>query len=165
MFRHSLTAISCFLFFCTSLTADDYLLRLETTGFRDRPQNEKLPAQEILESIEIVARINQPFYGNSTIGSAKISINGMVEQLNDGRFRAQIRYRRSTDSGESIKGPNGLQIPITKSTNINTTAIVELQKPAELGKDDGINRTQDGTELKTKTRSVLSLVKFDPAKD
>ncbi|MEZ6137252.1 MAG: hypothetical protein R3C53_20375 [Pirellulaceae bacterium] len=165
MYRHSLTAISFVLLFCTSLTADDYLLRLETTGFRDRPANEKLPAQEILESIEIVIRINQPFYGKSTIGSAKISINGMVEQLNDGRFRAQIRYRRSTDSGESIKGPNGLQIPITKSTNINTTAIIELQTPAELGKNDAINRTQDGTELKTKTRSVLSLAKFDPAKD
>lgn len=165
MFRHSLTAISCIFFLCTSLSADDYLLRLETTGFRDRPQNEKLPAQEILESIEIVARINQPFYGNSTIGLSKISINGMVEQLNDGRFRAQIRYRRSMDSGESIKGPNGLQIPITKSTNINTTAIVELQKPAELGKDDLIKRNQDGTALKTKTQSGLSLVKFDPAKD
>lgn len=165
MICHSLIAISCFFFLCTSLTADDYLLRLETTGFRDRPQSEKLPAQEILESIEIVARINQPFYGNCTIGSAKISIKGMVEQLNNGRFRAQIRYRRSTDSGESIKGPNGVQIPVTKSTNINTTVIVELQKPAELGKDDAIKYTEDGKELKTKTRSVLSLVKFDPVKD
>ena len=165
MLRFCLAAISIILLACTCVKADDYLLRLETTGFRDRPQHENQPTQEILESIEIVARVSQPFYGNSTIGSARISINGILEQLKDGRFRVQIRYRKSTDSGESIPGPNGLKIPITKSTNINTTAIVELQKTAELGKDDGITRTQDGTELETKTRSVLSLVKFDPARN
>jgi hypothetical protein len=165
MHRHILSAISLVSLCCTSLTADDYLLRLETRGFRDLPQNEKPPAQQILESIEIVARINQPFYSNSTIGSAKISIKGLVEKLKDGRFRAQIQYRRSSDSGESITGPNGLRIPITTSTNINTTTIIEIQKPAELGNEDGITRTRDGTELKTKTQSVLSLVKFDPAND
>lgn len=165
MLRRCLTAISMILLACTCVRADDYLLRLETTGFRDRPQNEKQTTQEILESIEIVARANQRFYGNSTIGSARISINGILEQLNDGRFRVQIRYRKTTDSGISMPGPNGLQIPITFSTRIDTTAIVELQKTAELGKDDRIKRIQDGTELKTETRSVLSLVTFDPARN
>ena len=163
MFRLSLLPIAFVLLLCFSLSADDFLLRLDTMGFRDKTQNDELRGETILESIEVVVRVNQPFYCRSTIGAAKISFSGLLEQLNDGKFRTHIRYHRSIESGESIKGPNGLPIPITKSTNINTAAIIEVQKTAELGKEDTIIHTRDGTELKTKTTSILSLTRFDPS--
>ena len=165
MSRYCFTAILMVLLASTCTRAEDYLLRLETSGFRDRPQQEQQLAPTILESIEIVARVNQPFYGNTTIDSAKISISGILEQLNDGRFRVQIRSRKSTTSGESVLGPNGLQLPITKSTNIDTSAIVELNKAAELGKDNGASVSKNGEELITKTRSVLFLQKFVPSRN
>ena len=168
MSRYCFTAILMFLLASTCTRAEDYLLRLETSGFRDRPQQEQQEQQlapTILESIEIVARVNQPFYGNTTIDSVKISISGILEQLNDGRFRVQIRSRKSTTSGESVLGPNGLQLPITKSTNIDTSTIVELNKAAELGKDNGAFVSKNGEELITKTRSVLFLQKFVPSRN
>ena len=163
MLQSCTTYVVAFLLACTCARADDHLLRLETIGFRDSPVQEQQPADKTLESIETVARIGQPFYANCSAGPTRLSIYGVLEQLSDGRFRVQIRYRRSVDSGQSIPGPNGTQIPITKSTNIETTAIVELQKPAELGKDNSIHRDQAGTELRTRTRSLLSLTRFSPA--
>ena len=88
-----------------------------------------------------------------------------MEQLNDGRFRVQIRSRKSTASGESVPGPNGLQIPIDKKTNIDTAAIVELEKIAELGIDSGVSRSRNGEELMTRIRTVLLLKKFDPSRN
>ncbi len=165
MSRYCFTAILMVLLASTCTRAEDYLLRLETSGFRDRPQQEQQLAPTILESIEIVARVNQPFYGNTTIDSAKISISGILEQLNDGRFRVQIRSRKSTASDEFAPGPNGVKMPIIKSTNIDTSAIVELKKTAELGKDNSVSRSRNGLELMTKTRTVLILEKFDPSRN
>lgn len=162
MSRYCLAIVSIAFLACANVRADDYLLRLETNGFRDRPMQEQQPIEQTLESMEVVARVNQPFYGNCTLGSTRFSIDGFLEQLKDGRFRVRIRYHKATDSGESVPGPNGLQIPITRTTNINTTAIVELQKTVELGKSDGINRGPHGVELKTRTISLVSLVRFDP---
>jgi hypothetical protein len=162
MLHSFLPAISVILLAATCVNADDYLLRIETIGFRDRPQREEEPTQEILESIEIVTRVNQPFYGSSTIGAAKISINGRLEQSKDGSFRVQFRYRKSRYSGESITGPKGLENPATESKEINLTSRVELQRAVELGGGDKVTTTQDGSVLRTKTRSVLSLVKYDP---
>ena len=98
--RYYLIAILMVLLANTCTRAKDYLLRLETSGFRDRSQHDQQQDLTILESIEIIARVNQPFYGNTTIGSAKISVSGIMEQLNDGRFRVQIRSRKSTASDE-----------------------------------------------------------------
>ena len=160
MIRFATVAIA--LLACTCGHAEDYLLRIETIGFRDRPENEKQSAETTLETIEIIARANQPFYGRSSFGSAKLSITGVLEQLKDGRFRTQIRFRSAVDSGQSILGPNGLEIPITKSTNFETSAIVELQHPVELGKADAHNQSHEGKSVKTQTRTILSLVKYEP---
>ena len=161
MLRTCLSTISLVWLLCTCAHAEDYLLRLETSGFRDASQQENLPPEKTLESIEVVARVGEPFYGNSTIGSAKISLHGVLEQLKDGRFRVQLQYRKSAESDESIAVPNGARVPITKSTNIDTTVILELKKAADLGIVDANNRTFGGVEKRTKTHSTLTLEKFD----
>ena len=165
MLRTGSTAISIALLACTCINADDYLLRLETTASSDKSQNGRRATEQILESIEVIARVNHAFYGSSTIGSGRMSIAGTLEQLEGGRFRVNILYRKSADSGESVPGPNGIQIPIRKSMSIDTMAIVELHKTAELAKDVGGTRAREGTESVTETRTLLSLREFDAGRN
>ena len=150
MLRSFLPAIFVIFLACTFVSADDYLLRIETIGFRDQQQREKEPTKETLESIELVTRVNQPFYGNFKMGAAKISIHGILEPTKDGGFEIRFTYRRSKYSGT------------TESTEISSTFRIELQQAVELGRSDKIIDTPNGRVTSSKTRSVLSLEKFDP---
>lgn len=125
-------AILLTLFVNTYAVADDYLLRLETVGLRDLPNGDQEPDSKSLESVEIVVRNNNSFYGSTTIGIDKISISGMVQESKDGRLRVEIHYMRISDTGESVPGVDGQRHPISKGFSFATTErLVELGKPVE----------------------------------
>ncbi len=86
MIRCYFAAILLTLFVSTYAVADDYLLRLETVGLRDLPNGDQEPDSKTLESVEIVVRNNNSFYGSTTIDIHKISISGMIQESKDGRL-------------------------------------------------------------------------------
>lgn len=165
MYRSFFSAILVVLFASECVIADDFLLRLETIGFRDRPQHEKEPPQEVLESMEIVARVNQPFHGSATLGAEKISFHGILEQEKDGRFRVQFKYRKSKARRASSAVSQGELNPLIEASEFGSTNNVELDKSIELGGTNKSTRTQDGQVSKTETRSRLSLLNYDPSKN
>ena len=110
--------------------ADDYLLRLENVGLRDLPNGDQEPDSRVPESIEIVVRNNNSFYGSTTIGVDKISIRGMIRESLDERLRVEIHYKKSSDTGEFVPGVDGKKHPIRKHLTFDSSAnLVELGKP------------------------------------
>lgn len=141
----------------TYAVADDYLLRLETVGLRDLPNGDQEPESEILESVEIVVRNNNSFYGSTTIGVDKISVSGKVRESRDERLRVEMHYKRSSDTGESVPGVDGKRHPIREGFTFNTTAkTVELGKPVVT--DARVSRSKS-------IRITILIDDFDPSRN
>ncbi len=118
------------LFSSTYVGADDYLLRLETVGLHDLPNGDQEPDSKTPESIEIVVRNNNSFYGSITTGVDKISIRGMIQESQDEKLLVEVHYKRSSATGEFVPGVDGKRHPIRKGLTFDSSAnLVELGKP------------------------------------
>lgn len=141
----------------TYAVADDYLLQLETVGLRELPNGDQEPDSETPESVEIVVRNSNSFYGSTTIGVDKISISGKVQESEDGRLLVEMHYKRLSDTGESVTGVDGKRHPIRKGLTFDTTAkLVELGKPVVT--DALVSRSE-------RVRITLLIDYFDPSSD
>ena len=148
---------------CSNLFAEDYLIRIETIGFRDKQVSRKQPVPKTLESIEVVARVNQSFHATSTFGDQKISISGKLEQETNGDFCIRINFSSIEESQIVIPGLDGQKLPIS-SSGVKTKTRFKLNTPTTLG---GINSTstEGGKETSTSTQSILTVVKYAPEDD
>ena len=130
MIKWNFAAILLTLLSGTSAIADDYLLRVETVGLRELPNGDQEPDSKVPESIEIVVRNNDSFYGSTTIGVDKISIRGVIRESDDGKLRVEIHFKKSSDTGEVVPGVDGKKHPIRKNLTFDSSAkSVELGKP------------------------------------
>jgi hypothetical protein len=150
---------------CTATTsADDYLLRVDTTGYTDVPASEKAPKETVLRSIEAVARPGAPFHAKVTLPSQTILLSGTLHPAKDGIFSVDIRYAHSVPKGDSIPTKDGGREPRFNTTEAETTIGAILGKPVILG---GIQtETQQAgpgkKRLKSTTWYVLLLTKYEP---
>ncbi len=88
------------------------------------------PSSEVPESVEMVVRNKNSFYGSTTIGVDKISIRGMIREADDGRLRVEIHYKKSYDTGKFVPGIDGEKHPIRKAFTFDSSAnVVELGEP------------------------------------
>lgn len=157
MIKCYFAAILLTLFSCTYAVADDYLLRLETVGLRELPNGDQEPESGIPESIEIVVRNNNSFYGSTTIGVYKTSIRGMIQELQDEKLRIEIHYKSFSDTGEFVLGVDGKRHPIRKGLTFDSSAnFVELGKPVFF----------DGLVSQSKRKRLTLLIDcFDPTRN
>lgn len=156
MIKWYFAAILLTLFSGTCSIADDYLLRVETVGLRELPNGDQEPDSQVPESIEIVVRKNNSFYGSTTIGIDKISIRGMIRESDDGKLRVEIHYKKSSETGEFVPGVDGKNRPIRKSLTFDfdsSANLVELGKP--VAHDALVSNSK-------RTRLTLFIDHFDP---
>jgi hypothetical protein len=155
MIKCCFAATLLILFSGTCAIANDYLLRVETVGLRELPNGDQEPDSRVAESIEIVVRNNNSFYGCTTIGIDKISIRGMIRESDDGRLRVEIHFKKSSDTGEVVPGVDGKKHPIRKNLTFDSSAnLVELGKPVVL----------DGLVSNSKRKRLTLLIDhFDPS--
>lgn len=162
--------MTCFAFLVLVLassivSAEDYLLRIEAVGFRERKVDAPASPQEILDSIEVVAKPNEPFYASATIGAQKVSLKGVIERLDDGRFKVQFKYAYTKFAEKLLPVPNAQKTPLVSAeSGVNSTStIVNLGIPIPLGGMDSSKTEKDKAMYQSNTKNVLSLIKFDPA--
>lgn len=155
-------AVIAILGFSTNGLTEEYVLRFETSGYRNLAESEKANDKP-MDSIEVFAKADEPFFGKAAIGDSKITITGKLKKLDDGRIRVTLRYRYEEPSGQFIPGPNGTKLPITASSVISSDVIVEPGKVTKVGKQETASRTVDGKNVKTKIESALTLSNFDPS--
>ena len=73
-------------FFSASSFADEYVLRIETVGYRNLAESSKAE-EKPMDSIEVIAKVDEAFFGKAAFGNSKITMSGKLKKLKDGRIR------------------------------------------------------------------------------
>ena len=153
---------------CASATAnasaEDYLLRLETTGYVDRPLAEVDPQEVVLRSIEVVARPGSPFRAKVIMGKETLTFAGKLHPAKDGAFRVEMRYEYSIDTGAKTVSPDGRIVASPSSTSAQTGLYVTVGKLTTVNELHTLEKTC-GRQLQSVERVVLLLSKTEPEMD
>lgn len=142
--------------------ADDYVLRLDTMGYVDKPATEKKPKERVLHSIEVVARPKSPFRGKLTIGTQTLSLAGELRPDDKGGFIARIRYVHSVELDGMVPDENGGWKPRIGTTAIQSSVAISVGEPVTVGGLDTQACNSGKAEVKSRTRCVLVLTKYEP---
>jgi len=70
--------------------ADEYLIRVDTIGYKDVPVSEKVPVEQLLHRIEVHASPNRAFCSEVRIGPETLTLEGVLKPEADGKFSAKI---------------------------------------------------------------------------
>ena len=160
--------ISALLSACATVgNAADYLLKFDAFGYHNVAEEE--PKEQLLHSIEVVARPGQPFHSKVTLGAETVILAGTMRPGDKGLFAFQIRYAHSVDTGETIPTPGGGSEPRLCGTSMETTVSAKLGESALLGGTSTETRTPQGDQFittKSKFRATLVANKYElPAED
>ncbi len=148
---------------CASIAiADDYLLRLDTIGYVDRPAAEKHPKETVLRSIEVVARPGSVFHGKVRVGTVQtLTLTGKLSPADKGGFTLLIRYVHSIDSGVTVLTEDGKRKPLLDTTAFHTTIAISLGDPVTIAGASSKTSQFGKPKVKSKTRYVFRLSKYE----
>ena len=147
---------------CVSATvADDYLLRIDTVGYVDRPAAEKHPKKTVLRSIEVIARPQSAFHGKTKIGAQQsLTLTGKLSPADNGKFAVQFRYVHSIDTGVTVPTEDGKPKPLLGMDMIQTSLTIALDESLTIG-----GLAQARSKNKSKVWYVLRLSKYTSPDD
>ena len=153
-------AIQCALSEAT--IGDDYVLRVETVGYIDKPAAEAKPKESVLRTIEVVARLDSKFYGKVNVGKHTLLVAGELLTTKTGGFHVHIHYVHTLDTGVTIPIQNGKRKRVLDTSSLQTQMAVSLGKPVTLGGCEYSSGTSDPQprHTKSKIRYVLVLNKY-----
>ncbi len=142
--------------------ADDYVIRVETVGYVDRPAAEVKPKETVVRVIEVVARLDSKFYGKVNVGKHTLLVAGELLTAKTGGFHVHIHYVHTLDTGFTIPIQNGKRKRVLDTSALQTQIVVSLGKPVTLGGLDTSTVTSDPQprDTKSRIRYVLVLNKY-----
>lgn len=143
--------------------ADDYLLRLDTIGYVDKPASEKDPKEIVLRSIEVIARPQSTFYGKVNTGSQSLTLVGKLCPTDNGGFDVHIKYICSIDTGTTVLMEDGRRQPLPDTTMVETNVTITVSDSVTIGGIDTTKEQSGNAKQRSKTRHVLILSQYEPA--
>lgn len=162
MNRVILLAFAVQSFSAAAAIADDYLLRLDTIGYVDKPASEEAPKEVVLRSIEVIARPQSQFYGKVNIGLQSLTLVGKLSPTDNGDFNVHIKYICSIDTGTTVPIEDGRRQPLPDTTVVKTNVTITIGDSVTMGRLDTTTEQSGKPKQKSKTRYVLILAKYDP---
>ncbi|WP_145224093.1 hypothetical protein [Gimesia algae] len=165
-----LTILLILSFFSTCVTAaaeDLYLLRLDAVGY-DK-SSEEPPQEEVMQSIEVVARLDELFHSKVKTGPETQMLSGKF-YAEEGELKVRLHYRRLVNVGTVVPvaiDSEGTVItePVLDRSEIQTTVDLEVDQSTSVGgfETDSI-RTQGSTTTssKSKVNYQLFLSRYEP---
>ncbi len=165
MHRSMLLAFAVYCSTCSVTNADDFLLRVDTIGYIDKPASEKDPQETILRSIEVVAHPESAFYSKVKTGTQTLAVKGKLRSADSGGFNLQIRYVCSIETGIGVPTNDGGWESVPDATEIQTNITIALGESVMLG---GFETKESGSgkpECHSKTRCVVVLARYEPTDD
>ncbi len=127
-----LPAIVVALIASNNCAATDYLLKLAVKQLNEPQTAESASAARTHETVEILVRTGETFYGNTFIGTDRVTIRGRLEESGDGTPRVKLNYRKTSVSNESEPGSRSEELQKTNAIEFKTDAIpMTLGKPVE----------------------------------
>jgi len=162
MNRVILLAFTVQSFSAAAAIADDYVLRVDTVGYVNRPASEENPKEVVLRSIEVIARRQSTFYGKVKIGSQSLTLVGKLSPAEKGGFNVHIKYICSIDSGTTVPIEDGRRKPLPATTTVKTNVTITIGKPVTIGSLETTTEQPGKPKQKSKTRHIMILAKYEP---
>jgi hypothetical protein len=150
---------------CCAATAvaDEYLLRIDTVGYLNRPAEEKAPQETALRSIEVRVRPESTFHGKVNVGKEIMVVSGKLVPSEEVGFVAYIKYEYSIDSGHTTPTESGGRKPVLETTSTQTCIGIAPGGSVSLGDFDTTLSQQGKPTVKSKSRHILVLSQAEPA--
>lgn len=153
-----ITIVLILSFFTTCVTAaaeDLYLMRLDAVGY-DK-SSEETPQEKVMQSIEVVARLNELFHSKVKSGPETQILSGKFYS-EEGELKVRLHYQRLVDVGSVVPVAivsDGTVItePVLNRNEIQTTLEVKLNTATWVGgsKTDSIS-SQGSTTTRSKSK-------------
>ena len=141
----------------TGYAEEDYLLRVEMRGYEKSPEDH--PEEKLLQSIEVVTRLNQTFHGKSQSGRYAQTFNGKLTQKK-GKYQVQLEYLRTVDLGD---GPDVFGNPQLGETRIKTSNhACQLDKASFIGGMKTESQTNSCPLMRSKLLIYLQVTRYVP---
>ena len=142
----------------------DYLLRIEAIGYVEQSAVEKRAVEEPVEAslhqIEVLARPGAPFHARSKLGPESITLRGVLQRKDDGRFCVELRYDCWLETGASRTTKSDEAKPLLEQTSIYTTATVVGGAPLTIASADSKTQQEGKVAKRSKIKYVLTLDEF-----
>lgn len=138
---------------CVTAAAEDlYLLRLDAVGY-DK-SSEESPQDEVMQSIEVVARLNELFHSKVKTGPETQVLSGKF-YAEEGELNVRLHYQRLLDVGNVVpvsidRDGTVITEPVLDRSEIQTTVAVKLNTETWVG---GFEIDSDSTQGSTRTSS------------
>ncbi len=155
-----LAAVSCTLN-PVAVLAEEYIVRLETVGYVDRPMSEEASEEVTLRSIEVVARVGAAFHGKVAVRKETLRLTGELRPASDGRFTVEFRYEYKIDTGTFGPTADGGWERKFAGDELLNTATLALDDPVAISGSDTVSGFADGRQLKSKLRDVLVVTRYE----
>ena len=163
MNRFILLAIAVACSWASAAFAGDYLVRVDTMGYVDRPAAEKDPKETILRSIEVVARPGAVFHCKVRIGTHQtLTLTGKLRPVDKGNFVIEFQHVYTIDTGVTVPTEGGKRKPLLDTTTTQTMIAVPLDVPVVIG---GLDIQSGKPKVKSRQRWVLRLTKYKSPDD
>ncbi len=138
---------------CVTAAAEDlYLLRLDAVGY-DK-SSEESPQDEVMQSIEVVARLNELFHSKVKTGPETQVLSAKF-YAEEGELNVRLHYQRLLDVGNVVpvsidRDGTVITEPVLDRSEIQTTVAVKLNTETWVG---GFEIDSDSTQGSTRTSS------------
>lgn len=138
---------------CVTAAAEDlYRLRLDAVGY-DK-SSEESPQDEVMQSIEVVARLNELFHSKVKTGPETQVLSGKF-YAEEGELNVRLHYQRLLDVGNVVpvsidRDGTVITEPVLDRSEIQTTVAVKLNTETWVG---GFEIDSDSTQGSTRTSS------------
>lgn len=153
---------------CRNAAAEElYLLRLDAVGYVK--SSEDTPQEKVLQSIEVVARLDELFHSKVISGPETQILSGKL-YAEEGTFSANLHYQRLLDVGNVVPvaiDNDGTVItePVLGRNEIQTTVAVKLNTETWVGRYEIESDSTQGstkTSSKSKVNYQLFLSRYEP---
>ncbi|HAH46188.1 hypothetical protein [Gimesia sp.] len=167
MLKWLLLILVCFLTCGTAAAEELYLLRLDAVGYVKSSAD--TPQEKVLQSIEVVARLDEQFHSKVISGPETQMLSGKFYSK-EGKLNVRLHYQRLLDVGNVVPvsiDRDGIVItePVLDRSEIQTTVEVKLNTETWVGR---FEIESDSTQGSTKTSSrskvnyQLFLSRYEP---
>lgn len=161
--RFVLLALAISLPYGTPLSADDYRVRLQRIGYSDQPAEVEEPEEQVLQTVEIIARPGERFYSKTVMGKQTVTLSGKFRLTENGKIEMTIRYDDVIATGETVPAEEGRKSRALRVFRVNTATQITESQPQTLGVPLTSRNESAHPPVKSKERAVLLITKDQPA--
>ncbi|WP_417388313.1 hypothetical protein [Gimesia sp.] len=167
MLKWLLLILVCFPTCGTAAAEELYLLRLDAVGYVK--SSEDTPQEKVLQSIEVVARLNELFHSKVISGPETQILSGKF-YAEEGTFKASLRYQRLLDVGNVVpvaidRDGTVITETVLNRSEIQTTLDLKVDQSTTVGRIETDSETTLGsttTRSRSKVNYQLFLSRYEP---